>query len=82
MLNDDGTETGIFGIHTGGRRFRALALLVKQKRLAKTTPIPCTVQEAGSNILAEDDSLAENMQRMALHPLDIEATRRRRGEVL
>jgi ParB family chromosome partitioning protein len=43
---------------------------VKQKRLAKTAPIPCIVRDAASNILAEDDSLAENMQRVALHPLD------------
>lgn len=54
----------------GGRRFRALELLVKQKKLAKTAPVPCVVREAGSAILAEDDSLAENVQRLALHPLD------------
>jgi ParB family chromosome partitioning protein len=47
-----------------------LSLLVKQKRLAKTAPIPCIVRDAASEILAEDDSLAENMQRVALHPLD------------
>jgi ParB-like chromosome segregation protein Spo0J len=47
-----------------------LSLLVKQKRLAKTTPIPCIVRDAASDILAEDDSLAENTQRVALHPLD------------
>ena len=70
VLNDDGTETGMYEIPAGGRRFQALALLVKQKRLAKTAPIPCILREAGSDILAEDDSLAENMQRVALHPLD------------
>tara|TARA_R100000789_G_scaffold26081_1_gene29086 strand:- start:699 stop:1571 length:873 start_codon:yes stop_codon:yes gene_type:complete len=43
---------------------------VKQKRLTKTTPIPCIVRDASSAILAEDDSLADNMQRAALHPLD------------
>ncbi|BCK77091.1 hypothetical protein AA0242T_3062 [Acetobacter aceti NRIC 0242] len=32
--------------------------------------MPCVVREAGSAILAEDDSLAENVQRVALHPLD------------
>jgi ParB family chromosome partitioning protein len=37
------------------RRFRALELLVKQKKLAKTAPVPCVVREAGSAILAEDD---------------------------
>ncbi len=70
ILADDGTETGRFEIPAGGRRFQALSLLVKQKRLNKTTPIPCIVRDAGSDILAEDDSLAENMQRVALHPLD------------
>jgi ParB family chromosome partitioning protein len=47
-----------------------LSLLVKQKRLPKTATIPCIVRDATSEILAEDDSLAENMQRVALHPLD------------
>ena len=70
VLDDDGAETGRFEIPAGGRRFQALSLLVKQKRLAKTAPIPCIVRDAHSSILAEDDSLAENMQRVALHPLD------------
>ncbi|WP_425101000.1 ParB/RepB/Spo0J family partition protein [Tropicibacter sp. S64] len=70
VLADDGSDTGKFEIPAGGRRFQALSLLVKQKRLAKTTPIPCIVRDANSAILAEDDSLAENMQRAALHPLD------------
>jgi len=70
VLAEDGSETGKFEIPAGGRRFQALSLLVKQKRLSKTTPIPCIVRDANSAILAEDDSLAENMQRAALHPLD------------
>jgi len=70
VLGADGVETGMFEIPAGGRRFQALSLLVKRKRLAKTTPIPCIVRDAASEILAEDDSLAENMQRVALHPLD------------
>ncbi|MGY3582890.1 hypothetical protein ACVIGB_008045 [Bradyrhizobium sp. USDA 4341] len=32
----DGQETGMFEVPAGGRRYRALELLVKQKRLAKT----------------------------------------------
>ena len=70
VLGADGVETGMFEIPAGGRRFQALSLLVKQKRLAKAAPIPCIVRDAASDILAEDDSLAENMQRVALHPLD------------
>lgn len=61
------TETGMFEIPAGGRRYRALELLVKKKRLAKTAPVPCIVREDG---IAEEDSLAENVQRAPLHPLD------------
>lgn len=57
----------MFEVPAGGRRFRALELLVKQKRMTKTQLIPCVVREGG---LAEEDSLAENVQRAALHPLD------------
>lgn len=57
----------MFEVPAGGRRFRALELLVKQKRLAKTAPVPCVVREGG---IAEEDSLAENVQRAPLHPLD------------
>ncbi|WP_285294351.1 ParB/RepB/Spo0J family partition protein [Aureimonas altamirensis] len=63
----DGNETGMFEIPAGGRRYRALELLVKQKRLAKTAPVPCVVRDGG---MAEEDSLAENIQRAPLHPLD------------
>ncbi|MFS3136287.1 ParB/RepB/Spo0J family partition protein [Gluconacetobacter sacchari] len=70
VLEDDGTETGMFEVPAGGRRFRALELLVRQKKLNKTALIPCVVRAAGSPILAEDDSLAENTQRAPLHPLD------------
>jgi ParB family chromosome partitioning protein len=67
VLDDGGAETGMFEIPAGGRRYRALELLVKQKQLGRTTPIPCIVRTEG---LAEEDSLAENVQRAPLHPLD------------
>src|ERR1700759_3391496 len=41
----DGAETGMFEIPAGGRRYRALELLVKQKRLAATALIPCIVRD-------------------------------------
>lgn len=44
VLDVNGTETGMFEIPAGGRRYRALELLVRQKRLAKTAPIPCVVR--------------------------------------
>ena len=70
VLDAGGAETGMFEIPAGGRRYQALALLVKQKRLAKTALIPCVVRDPATSVLAEDDSLAENVQRVALHPLD------------
>ncbi|AQQ03933.1 hypothetical protein B0E33_10305 [Roseibium algicola] len=70
LLDEAGHETGMFEVPAGGRRYQALAILVKQKRLAKTAPVPCVVRDPATNILAEDDSLAENTQRVALHPLD------------
>lgn len=63
----DGEDTGMYEVPAGGRRYRALELLVKAKRLAKTAPVPCIVKEDG---IAEEDSLAENTQREALHPVD------------
>ncbi|MFG1266190.1 ParB/RepB/Spo0J family partition protein, partial [Xanthobacter aminoxidans] len=67
VVDADGVETGMYEIPAGGRRYRALELLVKRKRLARTAPIPCIVREGG---IAEEDSLAENVQRAPLHPLD------------
>ena len=70
VVDDDGNETGIFEIPAGGRRYRALELLAKKKRLARTALVPCIVREGDSGISAEEDSLVENVQRAALHPLD------------
>ncbi len=67
VLDEDGKENGMFEVPAGGRRYRALELLVKQKRMSKTQPVPCVVRDDG---LAEDDSLAENDERIGLHPLD------------
>jgi ParB family chromosome partitioning protein len=67
VADAEGNETGMFEVPAGGRRYRALELLVKQKRMAKTEPVPCVVREGG---IAEDDSLAENDERVGLHPLD------------
>src|SRR5580700_11575070 len=67
VVDGEGNETGMFEVPAGGRRYRALELLVKQKRMTKTQPVPCVVRTDG---LAEEDSLAENVQRAPLHPLD------------
>ncbi len=70
IMDADGAETGQYEVPAGGRRFRALQLLIKQKRFSKIGPVPCIMREIDTGILAEDDSLAENVQRVALHPLD------------
>jgi ParB family chromosome partitioning protein len=70
VLDAEGAETGMFEVPAGGRRYRALERLVKQKRLAKTAPVPCLPTAADATTTAEEDSLAENIQRVALHPLD------------
>src|ERR1700726_4934130 len=67
VRDPDGKETGMFEVPAGGRRYRALELLVQQKRMAKTQPVPCVIRDGG---IAEDDSLAENDERVGLHPLD------------
>jgi hypothetical protein len=41
VLDAEGNETGTFEVPAGGRRYRALELLVRQKRMAKTQAVPC-----------------------------------------
>lgn len=67
LVDGDGAETGKYTVTAGGRRLAALKLLVKQKRLAKNAPVPCILKTDG---VEEEDSLAENTMREALHPLD------------
>ncbi|HCL63633.1 MAG TPA: DNA-binding protein [Rhizobium sp.] len=67
-VDGDGNETGMYRIPAGGRRYRALELLVAQKKLSKTAAIPCIVSKGDT--LEVEDSLAENVRRVDLHPLD------------
>lgn len=70
-LHDEaGAETGMFEVPAGGRRYRALELLVSQKRLAKDAAVPCVVRTLSSDEdpTAAEDSLAENVFREQLHP--------------
>jgi ParB family chromosome partitioning protein len=69
VLDGRGEETGTFEVPAGGRRYLALGMLIKQKRLAKNEPIPCIVNRSTATS-AEEDSLAENVHRENLHPLD------------
>ena len=70
VVNAEGAETGMFEVPAGGRRYRALELLVKQKRLAKTASVPCVVSDSKADVLIDEVSLAENIERAPLHPLD------------
>ncbi|MBR2686287.1 MAG: ParB N-terminal domain-containing protein [Aquamicrobium sp.] len=70
VVDDQGQPTGMFEIPAGGRRYRALELLVKQKRLARNAAVPCVVRDCDGAILPEEVSLAENIERAPLHPLD------------
>src|SRR6185437_7410207 len=63
VRDESGAETGMYEVPAGGRRYRALQHLVKQKRLAKTAPVPCVVRDPSVDISAEEDSLAENVHR-------------------
>ncbi|RWI89933.1 ParB/RepB/Spo0J family partition protein [Mesorhizobium sp.] len=69
VIDENGEETGAFEVPAGGRRYLALGILIKQKRLAKNEPIPCIVNRSMSTS-GEEDSLAENAHRENLHPLD------------
>jgi ParB/RepB/Spo0J family partition protein len=69
VLDGAGVETGLFEVTAGGRRLQALQRLVKAKRLVKAQGVPCVVQ-TDHGTAAEEDSLAENVQRAPLHPLD------------
>ncbi len=56
-----------YNIEAGERRYNAMKLLVKQKRLDKEAGVPCRpVVEAA----ARTASLTENVQREAMHPAD------------
>lgn len=70
VLDAEGQETGMYEVPAGGRRFGALQLLVKQKRFTKTSNVPCVVSDAKTDILIDEVSLAENIERAPLHPLD------------
>jgi ParB family chromosome partitioning protein len=69
-VDADGSPTGRYHIPAGGRRYRALELLVKQKQMTKSELVPCIVKAEDASTSAEEDSLAENTHREALHPVD------------
>ena len=62
-------KRGKYEVLAGGRRLKALEALAAQKKLKKTEPIGCLVIEAEGSA-AEEASLAENLQRLAMNPAD------------
>lgn len=45
LVDDQDNETGMYEVPAGGRRYQAISLLVKQKRLTKDAPVRCIVRE-------------------------------------
>src|SRR5690606_38284065 len=62
-----GADGESFGIVAGGRRWAALRLLAKKKRIARDQTIPCLVVPDASAVTV---SLTENVQRQDMHPAD------------
>ena len=60
-------EGGHYEVVAGGRRFAALKLLAKKRRIAKDWDVPCLLVADAS---ARTASLTENVQREAMHPAD------------
>lgn len=56
-----------FGVVAGGRRFLAMELLAERGDWSETTPVLCRIVTPEE---AEEISLAENVQRHAMHPAD------------
>jgi ParB family chromosome partitioning protein len=67
VCDADGTETNMLEVAAGARSHRGYELLARQKRMAKTRPVPCVTCTNG---LAKEDSLVEKVQHAALHALD------------
>lgn len=57
-----------FLVEAGGRRLQALLELAKDGRIPKDHPVPCQVVDPGTS--AHEASLAENIAREAMHPVD------------
>jgi ParB family chromosome partitioning protein len=63
----DGRETGRYEVVAGGRRLRAMQLLVIQGKLEADSPVECKVVCRDH---ATEVSMAENSGREAMHPAD------------
>ncbi|VTU31690.1 Nucleoid occlusion protein [Variovorax sp. SRS16] len=60
-------DDGEFEVVAGGRRLAALKLLARKRHIAEDWPVPCLLV---ADTLARTASLAENVQREAMGPVD------------
>lgn len=67
VIDEAAVETGQFAVQAGGRRLAALQKLRAEGRISPDHLIPCLVKSTGIEV---EDSLAENVMRAGLHPLD------------
>lgn len=82
VVDADGAETGMFEIPAGGRRYRALELLTKKKRLCSISPaatrLPGLAPTAGLTIRSKGGGHEHSRSRP--HELPNAAACRRRGQ--
>lgn len=62
------TKKARYCIHGGERRYRAIGILIKEKRW--TGPVPCSVEKNETASTREAIGLIENLQRSDLNPMD------------
>ncbi len=67
VVSESPTGRGFFEVDAGGRRWRALQLNVKRRRMARDWPVPVKVVPREE---AAEASLEENIQKIALNPAD------------
>lgn len=58
---------GIYEVDAGGRRYRALQLLVARRHIPRNFPVPVLIVPRDD---ATEASLAENLQKVAMNPAD------------
>ncbi|MBV8977710.1 MAG: ParB/RepB/Spo0J family partition protein [Alphaproteobacteria bacterium] len=69
LASKRGSKTKRFGVAAGGRRLAALQLLAKRRKIKRTYPVACQIRSSSDDALGEL-SLAENVERVSLHPAD------------
>ncbi len=67
VLDEGGEKTDTFEVPAGGRRYLALGILVKQKRLAKNEPIPCI--DKGLETTTAESIVVTDRRTVYTHPV-------------